>query len=76
MLEDSAVLKLRSSCSKMLLGTLIIYFSMLNLDNLVDMSTRSTKESHDCSSQTSAVELEKGKWESHADSSPKFEGVD
>ena len=44
-LENSATDKMRSSCSKMLLGTLIIYLSLVNSDDLVDMlSTGSTRE--------------------------------
>ena len=51
---------MRSSCSKMLLGTLIIYLSMLNLDNIVDGSASTRVEEEDGSGGASTVVVKKG----------------
>ena len=68
-LENSGVLKMRSSCSKMLLGTLIIYLSMLNLDNIVDSASTRAKE-EDSSGRASTVVVLKGGAADRGDQSP------
>lgn len=46
-LENGALFTIRSSCSKMLLLTLIIYMSMLHLDSLVDLLNGKKEEMRD-----------------------------